>query len=64
MGQVRQAIKQDRYPEFVRSFFNTLYHGEKLKYPKWAIDALNSVGINLLEEQTLLHQEIGSSVGY
>ena len=51
MGKARKAIKEDRYPKFVCNFFNTLYHGDKQRYPKWAVDALNSVGINLLEGQ-------------
>jgi hypothetical protein len=51
MGKARKAIKEDRYPEFVCNFFSTLYHGDKQRYPKWAVDALYSVGINLLEGQ-------------
>jgi queuine tRNA-ribosyltransferase catalytic subunit len=51
MGKVRKAIKEDLYPKFVCDFFKTLYHGDKQRYPKWAVDALNSVGINLLEDQ-------------
>jgi queuine/archaeosine tRNA-ribosyltransferase len=50
MAQAREAIKKDQYPQFVRKFFSTLYHGESSEYPKWAVDALNTVGINLLEE--------------
>jgi len=44
MGKVRKAIKEDRYPKFVCDFFSTLYHGDKQRYPKWAVDALSSVG--------------------
>jgi queuine tRNA-ribosyltransferase len=56
MKQVRQAIIQDKYAEFVRGFFTTLYHGDKTRFPTWAIDALNTVGINLLEERQTITQ--------
>jgi hypothetical protein len=49
MGGARKAIKEDEYPMFVKDFFDTLYHGDRLKYPQWAIDALKTVGIDLLE---------------
>jgi hypothetical protein len=49
MGGARKAIKEDEYPKFVKDFFDTLYHGDRLKYPQWAIDALKTVGIDLLE---------------
>ena len=38
---------EDRYPQFVKGFFSTLYCGDKEKYPKWAVDALKSVGVDL-----------------
>ena len=50
MAQARQAIKEDRFPKFVGTFFSSLYHGHKSSYPQWAIDALRSVGIDLMEE--------------
>jgi len=49
MGQAREAIKEDQYPKFVKAFFSTLYHGDTLQYPQWAVDALKTVGIDLLE---------------
>jgi queuine tRNA-ribosyltransferase catalytic subunit len=49
MGKVREAIKADQYPEFVKTFFSTLYHSDALQYPQWAIDALKTVGIELFE---------------
>lgn len=48
MGSARQAILEDRYPEFLREFFSNLYKGDKLKYPKWAVEALRGVGVDLL----------------
>lgn len=47
MSQIRQAILQDQYPAFLEEFFDNLY-GDRTKSPGWAIDALNSVGIDLL----------------
>ena len=49
MAQVREALKRDEFPQFVKKFFKTLYHGDEMQYPQWAVDALRSVGIGLLE---------------
>lgn len=48
MRNARLAIQEDRYPEFVKQFFNDWYNGEKEKYPQWAVDSLKTVGIDLL----------------
>ncbi|KAF5845398.1 hypothetical protein GGP41_003034 [Bipolaris sorokiniana] len=48
MKLVRQAIIEDRYPQFLREFFNKLYNGQKDKYPRWAVDALRGVNVDLL----------------
>ena len=45
MESIRESIKSDRFPEFVEKFFNNLY--PKGEYPKWAQDALKTVGIFL-----------------
>ncbi|KAI4922644.1 hypothetical protein J4E90_001077 [Alternaria incomplexa] len=50
MREAREAIMQDRYPQFVKDFFGDLYNREKDKYPIWAVDALKSVGVDLLAE--------------
>jgi queuine/archaeosine tRNA-ribosyltransferase len=50
MRLTREAIMEDRYPQFVKDFFSKLYNGEKKKYPKWAVDALKGVGVHLLAE--------------
>lgn len=49
MRQAREAIVNDRYPEFLKSHFAKLYSGEKAKYPEWAVDALRGVGVDLME---------------
>ncbi|KAM5468053.1 putative tRNA-guanosine(34) preQ1 transglycosylase [Microsporum ferrugineum] len=48
MDSARQAILEDRYPQFLKEFFGNLY-GEKSKIPKWAVVALRGVGVDLLE---------------
>jgi queuine tRNA-ribosyltransferase len=48
MKEAREAIIQDRYPQFVKDFFSKLHNGEKDKYPRWAVDALRGVGVDLL----------------
>ncbi|KAJ9299264.1 hypothetical protein DTO271G3_2886 [Paecilomyces variotii] len=49
MGSVRQAIIEDRYPDFLREFFEKLYK-KKSDIPKWAVEALRGVGVDLLAE--------------
>lgn len=45
MRRAREAILQDRYPEFAREFFR-LYFAEGAA-PDWARDALKGVGIEV-----------------
>ena len=47
MGRVRAAIMDDRYPEFLRSYFRSAY-GDMQKVPTWATTALRKVGVDLL----------------
>ncbi|KAF8313457.1 Queuine tRNA-ribosyltransferase [Clavulina sp. PMI_390] len=57
MGGARDAILEDRFPAYVQEFFDS-YFGEPSKtgadsdvvvtYPRWCVDALRSVGIDLL----------------
>jgi queuine tRNA-ribosyltransferase catalytic subunit len=47
MGQARDAIVADKFPEFLRTFFKR-YFGET-GYPRWCVDALSSVGVDLLD---------------
>ncbi|KAM0095839.1 hypothetical protein ACP6JD_000650 [Aspergillus fumigatus] len=49
MGSARQAILEDRYPAFLREFFDNLY-GDKAKFPEWAVTALRGVGVDLLAD--------------
>ncbi|KAF8527792.1 tRNA-guanine transglycosylase [Gautieria morchelliformis] len=47
MGAARDAILKGEFPGYLRSFFRT-YYGET-GYPRWVVDALQSVGVDLLE---------------
>lgn len=47
MGCVRDAILKDDFPGYLRNFFRTYYEGTG--YPHWVINALRSVGVDLLE---------------
>lgn len=46
--RMREAIVEDRYPEFLKDYFRTLYDGRKEMYPDWAVQALRGVGVDLL----------------
>ena len=48
MREVRESIVADRFPEFVRRFFVTMFPSQN--YPQWAVDALNSVNITLYSD--------------
>ena len=50
MRNARTAIVQDRYPQFLKSYFTTLYDSHKERYPTWAVTALNGVGVDLLAD--------------
>ena len=45
MGQIRAAVIEDRFPEFVRTFMAALHPDGK--YPAWAASALAAVHIHL-----------------
>lgn len=47
MDSIRTAIIEDRYPAFIRAFFDKLYAGDKSRIPDWAITALTIVGVDL-----------------
>jgi len=47
MGRAREAIIAGTFPEYLRSFF-ARYFGES-GYPEWCVNALRSVGVDLLE---------------
>jgi len=50
MRGVRNAIIEDRFPHFLKGYFRKLYAGDRSRYPDWAVEALRSVGVDLLED--------------
>lgn len=50
MRRVRAAIVENRYPAFLRAYFRELYGEDTTKIPGWAVTALRSVGVDLLEK--------------
>lgn len=49
MRSVREAIIEDRFPAFLRQFFRDRHDGDKTCYPDWAVEALKTVGVDLME---------------
>ena len=47
MGQARSAILEDRFPDYLREFFPRYFKGDKDGVPRWCVDALLSVGVDL-----------------
>lgn len=47
MGRAREAIIAGTFPVYLRSFF-ARYYGDA-GYPEWCVNALRSVGVDLLE---------------
>ena len=45
MKEIRDSIKDDRFPEFVQTFFSTMFPDKN--YPLWAVNALASVNVHL-----------------
>ena len=48
MRSVRESIIEDRFPALLKQFFSDLHEGEKSKYPDWAVEALQTVGVDLM----------------
>ena len=46
MEDIREAIRNDLFPQFIQKFFITLFPDKN--YPEWAVNALKSVNIKLL----------------
>jgi queuine tRNA-ribosyltransferase catalytic subunit len=47
MGGARDAIIEARFPAYLRTFFANYFGNEG--YPEWCVNALRSVGVDLLE---------------
>ena len=46
MREAREAILEDRFPEYIRGFFAGLYEDKK-DYPSWAVETLKRVNVDL-----------------
>lgn len=46
MKDIRESIKQQKYPEFVQNYMLNVYPDKK--YPTWIVNALQTVNITLL----------------
>ena len=47
MGQARDSIMNGTFPTYLRQFFAS-YFGNTC-YPEWCVNALRSVGVDLME---------------
>jgi len=47
MGRAREAIISKTFPKYLKDFF-TQYFGDA-GYPEWCVNALRSVGVDLLD---------------
>jgi hypothetical protein len=47
MGRAREAIISKTFPQYLKAFF-AQYFGDA-GYPEWCVNALRSVGVDLLE---------------
>ena len=45
MKDIRSAIRENEFPDFVKKFLSDNYPCGTETYPTWATDALKSVGI-------------------
>ncbi|KAI9888167.1 MAG: hypothetical protein M1823_000102 [Watsoniomyces obsoletus] len=58
MRSARAAIIEDRYPAFVRGFFDRIYDSDRKKFPPWAVTALRKVNVDLLADDPV-HEGCG-----
>lgn len=58
MGGARDAILNGTFPAYLRGFFKR-YFGEA-GYPEWCVNALRSVGVDLLEGDPTAQVRTGS----
>ena len=49
MGSAREAIINGTFPQYLKQFFAN-YFGDA-GYPEWCVNALQSVGVDLLEDR-------------
>lgn len=71
MGSAREAILADRFPAYLQTFFDNYFatsssssssspsEEETIVYPRWCVDALRSVGVDLLASAEGSQEEQG-----
>lgn len=64
MGRAREAIISQTFPQYLKAFFAE-YFGDR-GFPEWCVNALRTVGVDLLEgrEDTKLIQGSGAKWEY
>lgn len=60
MRDMQKSIIADQFPKYVQEFFLKQFPGRK--YPKWAVDALSSVNIHLINPSQCDNQGHGVKV--
>lgn len=58
MGGARDAILNGVFPDYLKKFFAD-YFGDD-GYPEWCVNALRSVGVDLLEGRVNAKLQVGS----
>lgn len=58
MGGARDAIVNGTFPDYLKKFFRN-YFGDA-GYPEWCVNALRSVGVDLLEGDSNANIQEGS----
>lgn len=49
MSEMRESIKEDKFPDYVKKFFEKMF--PEKDYPAWAVDALKSVQIDFVSNK-------------
>jgi queuine tRNA-ribosyltransferase len=50
MGGARNAIMNGTFPDYLKAFFKNYFADSG--YPQWCVDALRSVGVDLLDRES------------
>ncbi|PPQ98633.1 hypothetical protein CVT24_003966 [Panaeolus cyanescens] len=51
MGEAREAIIGERFPDYLRNFFARYFRSSG--YPEWCVNALRSVGVDITEDSDI-----------
>lgn len=56
MRGIRESIKQDKFPQFIKDFMDCMFPDKD--YPAWVVDALRSVNVNLETSDNKENKEV------